>query len=83
MNVKAARHCNDELVQTFVSMFPPVRPTRYIVEVIDTFNIKRHVVVTFDEGQVAPYIRDFREIDDPAIFEWHLWPPIIGRAGTK
>ena len=66
-HIETARHCNYELVQTFVCVTAALSATRNIVKVIDTLDLKGHVPPTFNKCKIAPWISDFGEIDDPAI----------------
>lgn len=64
LHVKAARHGDDELVQSLVRVPATLGATRHVIQVVDTLDVKWNLVATFDKGQVATGILDFREVDD-------------------
>jgi hypothetical protein len=49
-DIKTARHGDDELVQTFMSMTTPLCPARYVIKVINPLNIEGYVLTTFNES---------------------------------
>jgi len=57
---ETARCCDDEFLSYLVGMPAPCGPGWVIVQVVCSFERKGYVAVSFDKGQVAPGIRDFR-----------------------
>jgi hypothetical protein len=47
-------------MKRFMRMATTFRATGNIVKVINPLNIERNVATTFDEGEIAPRIVDFR-----------------------
>jgi hypothetical protein len=48
-------------------VLPAVGPAWHIVEIVDTLDVERDVVLPFNEGQIATGIRYAWEVDDPAL----------------
>lgn len=66
-NIKASRHCDDELLEFAVSMRTAGGPAGNVIEVVHTSNLERDVATAFHEGQIsAPVVND-RQIHDSAI----------------
>jgi hypothetical protein len=65
-HVKAARHCDDELMQIFMSMAAALRASWDVVEIVDARYSEGDVPVSLDKREVAPRILDLGKIDDAA-----------------
>ena len=70
-NIEASGHRNHELVQMSVCMPATIRSARYVIQVIDAFDIERDVAITFDKGQVAAPVLNFRKLNNPAFVQGH------------
>ena len=57
-DVEAARHRNDELMKLLVSVSTSLSTTRYIIEIINPFDIEGYVPFTFNEGEISTCIMD-------------------------
>jgi RAB protein geranylgeranyltransferase component A len=68
MNVKRARHGNNQLSQIFVRVSAALGAARNVVQVIHPLDFERHVSPALDESQVPPRIIDARQVDHLAIF---------------
>lgn len=67
--VKAARHRDDKLLESFVSMAAPFPSAGYIVQIVDALDVERHMISTFNKGEIPPRIRDLWKADDSAMIE--------------
>jgi hypothetical protein len=41
-------------------------PSRDIIKIVGALDFKRNVIASFHEGEIAPGIGDFRQVDDAA-----------------
>lgn len=71
---EATRSCNHELLEFLVRMPASYSSGRHVIEVIDSPNRKRNVAVAFNEREVTPMIRDFREINNSSDVPKHFQP---------
>ena len=65
-HIEAARHGNDQLLQTLVSVRTPIGTTGNVIRVIDSLNVERDMMVALNKGQISPGIRNFRKVDQAA-----------------
>ena len=68
-HIETARHGNDELMQTLVCVSAALGPARNVVEIIDPLDLKGHVSLPFNKGEIASWIIDFGEVDNPAFVQ--------------
>lgn len=66
-NRKRATGCHNELVEFFVSMRATTFATGYIIEIIDAFNVERHIVVPLYYGQIASRVRNLSQVNQLAV----------------
>jgi hypothetical protein len=69
VDVKAARHCDDELVEFLVAVASTLGSTRNIIEIINSLDVEWNMASTFDKGQVSTRILDDGKIDQLAIVD--------------
>ena len=70
-DVKAPRHGDYELVEFLVGMAAPLGSAGDVIKVIDAADIKRNMLLTLDEGQVAASVFDLWKLDNPAVTQEH------------
>src|SRR5665213_4159472 len=70
-DVKAAGHGNEELMAFFKRVAAPVRAAGHIVKVEHAFDIKRHMVSTFNKSQVAARVVNFWQVNKFAVGQVH------------
>lgn len=65
-HIEATRHGNDKLVQNLVCVPAALGSAGYIVKIINALDFKRYMSSAFNEGEIASWITDLGEIDNPA-----------------
>jgi hypothetical protein len=65
--IKTSRKRNDKLVQIFVCVTSPLGSAGNVIEIINALDLKGHMPAPFNEREVAPWITDFWEVDNPAL----------------
>jgi len=67
-NVETAGRCNYELLKLLVRVSASWLPTWNVVEVVDSFDLKRYVAILFNERQIASHIFNFRKFNYATYF---------------
>ena len=67
-NGEAAGGGNHELLKFLVCMAASRRSRRNIVKIVNTLDFEWNVASTFDERQIAPLVRNFRQINNTGRF---------------
>jgi len=70
-HIKTSRKRNDELVQIPVCMAAALGSARYVVKIINAFDLKGHMPPAFNEREIASWIADFGEVNDPTFGQTH------------
>lgn len=72
MDVKGARHGDDELLKILVSMPTALRTARHVVQVVDTLDGEGDVDLSFHERQISARVVDSWQVDDLAVVDAHV-----------
>jgi len=70
-HIKTSRKCNDELVQILVCVAATFCSARNVVKIINTPDFKRNMPPAFDKSEIASWIADFRQVNNPAFGQTH------------
>jgi hypothetical protein len=56
-HIETARHSHDQLMQQFMSMPASLRSAGHVIKIIDSSDVKRHMMGSLDKCQITPWIR--------------------------
>ena len=70
-DIETSRHRNDKLMKFLMRMPTALRTARYVIQVIDTLDIKGYMVAAFDESQVAAWILNLWKVNKFAEINAH------------
>ena len=70
-HIKTSRKRDDQLMQILVGVPAALRATGYIIEIVDTLDVKGHMPAALDEGEIASGIVESREVNDLALGQTH------------
>ena len=65
-DVKSSGDSNYQLVESLVRVAASLSTSRDIIKIVGALDFKRNVIASFHEGEIAPGIGDFRQVDDAA-----------------
>ena len=66
-DIETSRQGNEKLLKFFIGMAAAYFSARNIVDPVYPLNDKRHGAARFDEGEVAPFIRDLGKLNDSRV----------------
>ena len=66
-NIETSGQGNEKFLKLFVGMATAYFSSRNIVDPVGSLNNKRNRTARFDEGEVAPIIWDFGELNDSRV----------------
>lgn len=66
-DVKAAGHCDHQLLECLMSVSRARRASRHVVQIIDALDLEWQMPPAFEKGQIAARVLHLRQVDDLAI----------------
>lgn len=71
-HIEAAGHRDNELVQSFVGVAAAFRTAWHVIQIVNPLYCERYLMTSFDEGQVSPWVGDFRQFNNLATLNAHV-----------
>jgi hypothetical protein len=65
-HIKTSRKRDDQLVQVFVCVTTPLGSPGNVVEIINALDLKWNMPPAFNECEIASWIADFGQVNNPA-----------------